>query len=284
MIGKVIRKISNRYTLLAEDGRIIDDVLLAGKMRFNDKVILGDNVEYVINSDQAIIVDLLPRRNQLKRPKIANVDQALIMMSLKDPDFSYKLVDKLIVMIEYEEVEPVIIVSKTDLDPEGYKEIHDNYTKMGYLVIDHNYNQLNEELLALLRNKTSVICGQSGVGKSSLLNLLDSSLHLKTQEISKALNRGKHTTTHHELYFVKEALIADTPGFSSLYFRDMDIDYLSKSLRFLKDYYHDCRFDNCLHLDEPECAVKNAVYHQKITKTMYDDYCEIIKEIRGNRL
>ncbi|MBQ1448409.1 MAG: GTPase RsgA, partial [Erysipelotrichaceae bacterium] len=139
MIGKVIKKISNRYTLLAEDGRIIDDVLLAGKMRFNDKVILGDNVEYVINSDQAIIVDLLPRRNQLKRPKIANVDQALIMMSLKDPDFSYKLVDKLIVMIEYEEVEPVIIVSKTDLDPEGYKAIHDNYTKMGYLVIDHNY-------------------------------------------------------------------------------------------------------------------------------------------------
>lgn len=283
MASKIIKIISKEYTLLNENG-IKVNAILSGNMKKGERLKLGDFVEYEENDSINVINKLLPRKNSLIRPNIANVDQALIMMSCKDPDFSYKLTDKLIMMIEYEEIEPVIVISKTDLDPLKANEIIANYSNMGFKILGNSKEELNPEILEVLKDKITVVCGASGVGKSTFLNSLDSNLNLKTQEISYALNKGKNTTTHHELYEVAGGLVADTPGFGSLYFKNMDTEYLSKSLSFIKPYISECKFLNCMHINEPECGLKKAVENGKVAMSMYSDYKEVIEEInRGKK-
>lgn len=218
--GRIIKVISNQYTIYSNG-----ELLVAkprGKMRKGQTPYVGDLVNFERIEDSVRIDSILPRSNKLLRPTVCNVDQALIVTSLKDPDFSEHLLNRLIFLVVLCDVEPVICITKSDLvDKEEFERIDrilDWYRKAGYRIFFSHPGSDDEQLKELLDGKISVLCGQSGAGKSSLLNRLDPSFKLHTQEISKALGRGKHTTRHCELHPVANGLVADTPGFSSLDF------------------------------------------------------------------
>ena len=211
----LISIVSNRYEIFC-DGEIHVATAM-GKLRLGDKPLVGDRLLVEYNDEKWIIQKVLERTNQLVRPFVANVDQALIVMSMKEPDFSYTLVDRLIFLVAYSQIEPVLVLSKIDLvDDSVIEEVYEEYK--GYHVISAGINHPTTDLENILKDKLSVLAGQSGVGKSSILNRINASFKLNTQEISKALGRGKHTTRHNQLYDVAGGWIADTPGFSSLDF------------------------------------------------------------------
>ena len=236
MVARIIKIISKEYTLLLEDKRVVK-AILAGKMRLNDYPVVGDIVEYEIIEDNYVIQRICQRQNYMIRPNLANIDQAIIMMSLKDPDFSYELVNRLIILIEYSNIKPIICISKADLgDEKIIKEIYDYYNLMNYEILISKKDSSNIIFEDLFKSKISVLCGQSGVGKSTLLNNLNPELNLKTNQISKALNRGKHTTRHVELFELYGGYIADTPGFSSLDLSFIDKDLLANHISVFEKY------------------------------------------------
>ena len=189
--GLIISIISKEYRILVADGSI-QRAILAGKMRLNDYPVVGDYVNYQESDGLLVIQEILPRRNYMIRPNLANVDQAIIMMSLKDPDFSYELVNRLIILIEYSDITPVICISKCDLGEQAEIDaIKEYYQSMNYEIFTSHKEFDGDFFKRQLNGKISVLCGQSGVGKSTLLNNLDPMLNLRTNEISKALNRGK---------------------------------------------------------------------------------------------
>lgn len=282
MKGKIVKIISNRYEVLTSDG-LLFQAIGSGKTKADKNIILGDDVEFFQENDCYIIKKIDDRRNEILRPNVANVDQVLIVMSYKEPDFDFTLVNRLIMHIELSGIKPAIILTKVDIKDDKSKEIVDIYEKMGYRILTNTINDnINSEIISLLENKTSVLAGQSGCGKSSLINQLLPNLNLKTQVISKALNRGKHTTTHNELFRFKNALIADTPGFSSLEFRNIEIEDLLNGLNFFK-IDKKCKFSNCIHENEPDCCIKEMVNAQKEKQQFYKDYLEVIKMIRRNK-
>ncbi len=281
--GLIISIISKEYRILLEDGSI-QRAILAGKMRLNDYPVVGDYVNYQESDGLFVIREILPRRNYMIRPNLANVDQAIIMMSLRDPDFSYELVNRLIILIEYNDITPVICISKCDLgSEEEIAEIKHYYESMHYEIFTSHKDFDGDFFKKQLNGKISVLCGQSGVGKSSLLNNLDPMLNLRTNEISKALNRGKHTTRHVELYDLYGGYLADTPGFSSLDLTHLNKDYIAEHISAFKPYLNKCRFNNCLHLNEPDCAIKAAVEADEIQASFYKTYKDVVSFImEGN--
>ncbi len=284
--GRIIKVISNQYTILDHGQEVV--AIPRGKMRRDQKPYAGDLVNYEEIEGSWRIDSLLPRKNHLLRPSVCNVDQALIVTSLKDPDFSERLLNRLIFLVLLCDIEPVICITKSDLlDQEELDKIEkvlDWYRKAGYRVFYSHPGSDDEELKELLSGKISVLCGQSGAGKSSLLNRLDPTFHLHTQEISKALGRGKHTTRHCELHPIGTGLVADTPGFSSLDFSRMDVESLASRIPDFKEALEEgCRFADCAHLDEPDCAVKNGVDSQKINPVLYEDYAQILREEKKRR-
>lgn len=284
--GRIIKVISNQYTILDHGQEVV--AIPRGKMRRDQKPYAGDLVNYEEIEGSWRIDSLLPRKNHLLRPSVCNVDQALIVTSLKDPDFSERLLNRLIFLVLLCDIEPVICITKSDLlDQEELDKIEkvlDWHRKAGYRVFYSHPGSDDEELKELLSGKISVLCGQSGAGKSSLLNRLDPTFHLHTQEISKALGRGKHTTRHCELHPIGTGLVADTPGFSSLDFSRMDVESLASRIPDFKEALEEgCRFADCAHLDEPDCAVKNGVDSQKINPVLYEDYAQILREEKKRR-
>ncbi len=281
--GRIIKVISNQYTIYSNG-----ELLVAkprGKMRKGQTPYVGDLVNFERIEDSVRIDSILPRSNKLLRPTVCNVDQALIVTSLKDPDFSEHLLNRLIFLVVLCDVEPVICITKSDLvDKEEFERIDrilDWYRKAGYRIFFSHPGSDDEQLKELLDGKISVLCGQSGAGKSSLLNRLDPSFKLHTQEISKALGRGKHTTRHCELHPVANGLVADTPGFSSLDFSRMDVSKLDKRLPdFAKAIEEGCRFADCIHVDEPDCAIKAGVVSHEINPVLYEDYAQLRKEAK----
>lgn len=275
MKGRIICIISSRYTVEFEDGS--KQVCIArGKLRKDTFPVVGDFVEVKKLEDAYGIEKIYDRSNYLIRPLIANVDQAIIVMSCKDPDFSTTLIDRLIFLISHAGITPKIVVTKTDLIEEN-SPIYDaiqSYKESGYEVI---LKSDKEALDHLFKGKISVLTGQSGAGKSSLLNALDETLNLPTQEISKALGRGKHTTRHVELLPIKEGYIADTPGFSSLDFTPLSKSELAASVPDFAPYVSECHFNDCIHENEPGCGVKKAVADGKIVKERYEHYLECLK-------
>lgn len=252
-----------------------------GKLRLDRAPVVGDFVQ-VENLDGSYrIHSIEPRKNRLLRPAIANVDQALIVTSLKDPDFSVHLLNRLIFLVSLAHVEPILIITKQDLieDMDIYTSQFSWYQKAGYTLLMTYPGSDDEELKNILKDKVSVLCGQSGAGKSSLLNRLEPSFSLQTQAISKALGRGKHTTRFCELHKVAQGLVADTPGFSSLDFSRMDLSCLDVCIKDFKPYLHQCRFNDCRHIHEPDCAIQNAVQEKRINPTIYEDYVQILKEV-----
>ena len=276
MNGQIIRIISNLYTVK------IDDMLFGCRARgvFRNKGIIplvGDNV--IVDTDNNVIVKILPRKNELKRPAIANVDYALIVASVKEPDLDLILLDKLISLITYNNIEPMIVFTKTDLLTSEQKEEIDSlkkyYESIGYIVL---YNYEPAKIIKAIKDKIVVLAGQSGAGKSTLINKLTNKYDIETKEISKALGRGKHTTRHTELYDIDNALVADTPGFSSLDLSTISKEELKYTFIEFKEY--ECKYRDCLHNKEDDCEIKKAVENKKILKSRYNNYLKILEEIK----
>lgn len=273
MQGKIIKIISNLYTIQTEKETI--ECRARGKFR-NDKItpLVGDYC--TIDKENKYILEILPRKNFLDRPTIANIDVALIVTSVKKPNLSLNLLDKMLSIITLNKIEPILCFSKIDLlskqEKKELKKICKYYKEIGYQVVT---NQNQNKLKKILKNKIVVVTGQTGAGKSTLLNKLDKKLNLKTDEISESLGRGKHTTRHVELFSFKNFYVADTPGFSSLDFNNNTKEEIRSSFVEFKNYR--CSFKDCMHNKEKNCAVKDAVEKEKIRKSRYENYLDFIK-------
>lgn len=275
MTGRVIKLISNKWTV-EKEGHFYE-CSSVGKFKYlKMSPLVGDVVE--IDEINNIIKNIMPRKNELVRPPIANVDQAIILVSCKEPNFSSNLLDKMLVVIEYNNIKPIICFTKYDLldDTKEIDEIINYYKSIGYEVY---INKEINDIKSILKGKISVLTGQTGVGKSSLLNSLKNDLNLATGEISKALGRGKHTTRHVELLDIDGGLVADTPGFSSLDFIDMDKKDIKDN--FIEFYANEdkCKYQDCLHIKEDGCCIKKLVSEGKIRNTRYENYKKFIESI-----
>ncbi len=268
MEGQIIKILSNLYTV-SSDGKLYE-CRARGKFR-NDKITptVGDYVKF--NEKENYILEVLPRKNTLDRPLVSNIDQAIIVTSCKQPDFSANLLDKLIVVLEYNNIDPIICLTKLDLlskeELEEINEIRKYYSYIGYTVLD---NTEIDKIKDILLRKTTALTGQTGAGKSSLINKLDPNFNLATGEISKALGRGKHTTRHVELIEMFGGKVLDTPGFSSIDLKTMTNEEIRDS--FIEFSEYPCPFRDCMHINEKECSVKEAVDKKEILESRYENY------------
>ena len=273
--GKIVKILSNLYTVNADNK--LYECRARGKFRF-EKIspLVGDIVDF--DEKEKYITKIHERINFLNRPQISNVDIALIVTSVKKPDLSLNLLDKLILVIKHNNIEPVICVTKLDLvsffNKGVYKKIFKYYEKIGIKVF---YNTDLSSLKKYLLNKTVVLTGQTGAGKSSLLNKLNKDLNLDTNPISEALGRGVHTTRHTEIHEISNIYFADTPGFSSINLDGIDKENIIIGFPEFSEYL--CDFKDCKHIDEKSCRVKDAVNSKKILKSRYEDYKLFMKEI-----
>lgn len=259
----------------------VKDIVLSPKV--------GDLVEYEFTSDQYMITEVLERRNELIRPDVSNVDQVLLVFSCIRPDFSFNLLDKFLVILSYHELRPVLVVSKIDLIEEeklvslqkdllAYEKYYDIY------YVNSKQRIGFDVLQTIFKDKITVLAGQTGVGKSTLMNALLPHLGLKTQEISDALGRGKHTTRHSEIYEFGGGYIADTPGFSKIEFEFHDYTDLKNHFIDFTEVEHECKFGSkCLHLSEPGCKVKELVHEGSILKSRYESYLSFVEELKTKK-
>ena len=237
--------------------------------------LVGDYV--LFSKEKKVIESILPRKNEFWRPKVSNIDQAFIITSLVHPDFSLNLLDKLIILMEINQVEPIICITKEDITDNVEKdkiyEILEYYKSIGYKVVS---NQDLDTIEKLLCNKTSVFTGQTGAGKSTLLNKLNPEWNLETGEVSLALGRGRHTTRVVELFELFGGKIMDTPGFSALDFKGVEKSSIRDA--FIEFEKFPCPFKDCNHTKESECEVKRAVLANNIMKSRYENYLSFIGE------
>lgn len=308
------KQISNQYTLIDFESKEELKAIASGKLRYvrvteddafnvsygrgtkteqrNIKISpkVGDKVTYIKSNETYSIQEVLPRTNDLKRPDVANVDQVLLLFSATNPEFSFHLLDKFLVVLKKQNLDIILVVSKIDLvnklELEDLKEKLKYYEEKVNLPIYYidSLNKIGFDIFKdVFKDKITVLAGQTGVGKSTLLNSLIPELNIKTQEISQALGRGKHTTRHSELYNFSGGYICDTPGFSRL---DMNM-YELIELKGLYDdfvaYEDDCRFSTCVHINEPACAVKKAVLDKEIPQDRYDNYVDFYNEIKEDK-
>lgn len=277
MIGRIIKIVSNDYTVKCEDGNTY--ICKARGVFRNKKItpLVGDFVK--ITKEKNLIEEIMKRKNELIRPPVSNIDIALVVTSAKEPDFSSNLLDKMIDIIEFNNIIPVICISKYDLldNTKEMDEIITYYKKIGYKVF---INTQIEEIKKIFKDNVTILTGQTGVGKSSLINKLEKSMDLKTGEISKALGRGKHTTRHTELFELFDGYVADTPGFSSLNFIGMNKEDIRDNFIEFNEYKDKCKYRDCMHVNEDDCEIKRRVSNNEILKSRYDNYVKFILEKR----
>lgn len=272
--GRIVRQISNLYTVLFDNKAY--DCRARGKFRKDEITpLVGDFVTF--DDETMYILEILPRKNEMNRPSIANVDIALIVTSVKKPDLSLTLLDKQLTQVYASNIKPVICLTKLDkltkLEKKEIKGLMKYYKSLGICVVDNIHLR---KLKQVLKNKVIVLTGQTGAGKSTLLNRIDKNLNIETNEISKALNRGVHTTRHTELYSISSFLVADTPGFSSL---DLKVDKEKLKTYFPEFVNANCKFDNCNHIKEKGCKIKEKVESGVILKTRYENYTRFWEEL-----
>lgn len=273
MKGQIIKIVSDLH-IVSYNGKNYD-CKCRGKFR-KDKIIpkVGDYV--IFDLGKKVIEEVLPRKNSFQRPSVANIDQAFLITSLRLPDFSLNLLDKLLVLMELHNVEPIICITKRDLlsndELEKIDEVLAYYKNLGYQVI---YNTDIDKIKKLLNNKTSVFTGQTGAGKSTLLNKLNPDWNLDTGEVSTALGRGRHTTRVVELFEIENGKVLDTPGFSALDFYEYNNEQIRDGFIEFKDY--PCIYKDCMHTNEGECRVKIAVNDNNIMKSRYENYLKFIE-------
>lgn len=283
--GKLIKGIGGFYYVDADD--VIYECKARGNFR-KQKItpLVGDDVEISVNENaENRIEKILPRKNELIRPPLANLDTLFIVCSIVQPKINTQIVDKLIAIAEYKNIEPVVVLTKVDLD-HSYQQYVDIYTKAGFKVIvcDNTAGTGANEVKEMLGGKISAFTGNSGVGKSTLLNHIFPELQLQTAQISEKLGRGKHTTRHCELFKVEKGYIADTPGFSSLDFERSEKvlkDDLPHCFREFEDYIYKCKFTtNCTHVNDKGCAVCEAVKNGEIPQSRHESYVAMFNEVK----
>lgn len=276
--GQIRQSLSGYYDIFSE-GKTYRTRARGNFRKKGQTPLVGDYVEFKAdNENEGYVLKILERKNQLVRPPVANVDCAIVVTACVEPDFSSNLLDRQLVMLSENEIVPILYFSKADLMDETTKErmlpVFDYYSKY-YRTVVSEKDMADEELVSALLEEAGnvlVVMGQTGAGKSTLLNRLDPKLKLETGEISKALSRGRHTTRKVSLMDVKGHLIADTPGFSSFELREIEKERLSSLFEGFNEYSPQCRFRGCLHLNEPDCAVKAAVLEGKILESRYENY------------
>lgn len=304
-VAVVIRSTGSWYRVRTEDGRELD-CRLRGKFRIEgikstNPVAVGDDVRIEEDDTDAVITELLPRRNIIPRKSVnlskrvhilaANVDQALLLFTLKDPVTTLGYIDRLLVSCEAYDVEPVLIFNKSDLltEDEDQAKLNDFrrvYEGIGYAT--RTVSALNpadgEKIRELLRGKTSIVVGRSGAGKSTLINLADPELDLRTGNISDFSGRGKHTTTFAEMFSLSfGGDIIDSPGFKEMEIYNFEKAELSHFFPEMRAELQECRFNNCLHTNEPGCAVKEALSEGRISESRYNTYLSMLVEIEANK-
>lgn len=283
--GMIIKCLAGVYDVLI-DGRIFS-AYAAGKFR-NQKIspLVGDNVMVKFSErevEKNLITDILPRRNVLLRPPVANVSTLIVTLAVKKPNPDLKLVDQLICYCRILGIEPIVCINKCDFDLSTAQEIREQYIKSNIcaLITSADSNSGIDELRNSIKKGITCFCGQSAVGKSSLTNLLLGKKIFETGGLSKKTERGKHTTRHSELVpFDEEKWLADTPGFSLLEAPELsDEDFKNLYYEF-DDFSENCRFISCNHVNEPDCAVKKAVEEGKLSKERYERYKELYEEVK----
>lgn len=283
--GIIQQSLSGFYEIIS-DGQIYRTRGRGNFRKKGIKPLVGDHVEF----EDGYLLAIEPRKNQLVRPLVANVDDAVVVTAATQPTFSSNLLDRQLIALELQKVEPILFFSKVDLLNEDefqhLKSVADGYREIGYSVYFNAqpFNKIDlQNLLNQLKGKVVTMMGQTGAGKSTLLNHLSPELDLPTGEISQALKRGRHTTRKVTLLNVDDALIADTPGFSSYEDFTMTKEQLPQLFPEMRAIAPECKFRGCLHLKEPGCAVKTAVEHGKIMQTRYDNYVQFQELIKSQK-
>lgn len=286
--GVIVKGIGSFYDVYTDNEVIRCRV--RGKFRnMNVIPLVGDKVHINEGSDtiEPSIEEILPRTNELKRPAVSNIDYLAIVMAVKNPKPDFLLIDKLILSAEINYIKPMLVINKIDLSSED--ELHaltKEYDKTNYktYLISCKSGSGLEELTIDIKEGVTTFAGQSGVGKSSIINMLHPGLNLETGEISAKLKRGKHTTRHVELLSIPSGgLIVDTPGFSQMDLFSIESNNLQFYYPDFREFINTCKFSSCLHINEPECAIKDAVKQGLISQRRYDRYVTLVNEIVKNR-
>lgn len=288
--GRIIRSLSGYYDIQIENSDIQRARARGEFRKSGQKPLVGDFVDFESENDEGLIWKIHDRVNALVRPPIANIDVAVIVTALKEPNFAPNLLDRQLVALEAAHVTPLIYFTKVDLldsiELEQAKKVAEQYETIGYRVMLFNPESPEvswTDLKVYLKDQVSVFMGQTGAGKSTLLNHLSPALGLETNIVSKALSRGKHTTRQVTLIDVEGALIADTPGFSSYEVFDFPVEDLDDYFPELADIRNQCRFRGCLHLNEPGCAVKESVTVGDIAQSRYNSYKAFYELIKSQK-
>lgn len=288
MDGKIIKGIAGFYYVHVVGSGIYECKAKGIFRKKNIKPLVGDNVTIEVGDEvekTGNIIDIHPRENQLIRPAVANIDQAILIFAVTRPNPHFNLLDRFLVMMERQDVETIICFNKTDIgDPDEIQILADTYSACGYKVIFTSAydNDGLEEIQQLIKGKTSALAGPSGVGKSSIINILQPEISMETGAISKKIGRGKHTTRHSQLIYVSEnTYIMDTPGFSSLLAQDLEKEELRNYFPEFHQYEGQCKFQGCVHMNEPSCAVKDALNAGDISQSRYDNYVIMFEEAKN---
>lgn len=286
MTGRIMKGIGGFYYVEVEGAGLYEcrakGIFRNKKMKPN----VGDIVDIDVISEEEKTGNLTvihKRKNQLIRPMVANVDQALVIFAVHEPEPNFQLLNRFLIMMEKQQIPVIICFNKMDLASEEEKEqLRQDYENSGCRVLFSSAREGEgiPEIRELLRGKTTVMAGPSGVGKSSTLNTISPKIQMETGAVSEKIKRGRHTTRHSELiYLGEETFLMDTPGFSSLYLEDIDKEELRFYFPEFADYENQCRFNGCSHIHEPGCAVKQALEEGAISRMRYDDYCYLYEEL-----
>lgn len=290
MQGKIVKGIAGFYYVNVVGSGLYECKAKGIFRKDKMKPLVGDNVKIDVISEadkKGNVVEILPRMNTLIRPAVANIDLALVIFSIDRPKPNFNLLDRFLIMMEYQKVHTIICFNKQDIssaeEEEKLRKIYEN-CGCDVLFTSALENTGLELVIERLRGKTTAVAGPSGVGKSSIINILQPKAMMETGEISHKIDRGKHTTRHSELIMIEEnTYIMDTPGFSSLYIQDFEKEDLKEFFVEFREYEPECRFQGCMHIHEPDCGVKRAVDKGKISRMRYDNYVELFGELKDKR-
>ncbi|MBQ2937961.1 MAG: ribosome small subunit-dependent GTPase A [Clostridia bacterium] len=286
MQGLIIENISNLYKIKTENK--IYEANARGKLKKDEIVpVVGDNVKIEIldeENNKAVIEKILPRTTYIKRPKMSNITQIILVISSKNPKPDLLLLDKQLIFAEYLGITPIIVLNKTDLDKKkDFKEIESVYEKIGYKVIKTvaKEEQGIQELIQALKNNINAFSGNSGVGKSTLINAIFKANVTQEGDISQRNQRGKNTTTSTKLYEIDEnTYIADTPGFSTFDISEIEYKNLDRYFKEFNKFIESCEFVGCTHIKEENCGIKQALENGEINKSRYERFCKIYDELK----
>ena len=290
MQGKIVKGIAGFYYIHTPDNQVYECKAKGIFRKEKLKPLVGDNVEMkVLDEEKKIgnIEEILERKNQLIRPAVSNVDQALVIFAAAKPEPNLNLLDRFLISMEKQNIETVVCFNKMDeASEEVIKKLRDIYSGCGYQVLFTSalFDKGVDGIKNLLKDKTTVLAGPSGVGKSSLINRIQPEANMETGSISEKIQRGKHTTRHSELFFIDgSSYIMDTPGFSSLYIDNMEKEELKDYFSEFRQYEEECRFIGCVHINEPNCGVKEALKMGQISQERYDNYVLLYEELKDKK-